>query len=73
MVDQEEMLKMTLRYLGWVTKYLLMLMIRIRKAEGEAATLSHPYLAAKNWTQGAQEGSLDEGCGFWSPESSLGI
>lgn len=64
MVDQEEMLKMTLRYLGWVTKYLLMLMIRIRKAEGEVATSKPSLFSSKKLNSGAQEGSLDEGCGF---------
>ena len=35
-VDKEKVLKMTLRYLAWTTKYLLILITKIKKAEGEA-------------------------------------
>lgn len=52
-VDKEEVLKMTPRYLAWMTKYLLILITKIKKAEGETDLSKPSPFAPKKFNSGA--------------------
>lgn len=52
-VDKEVVLKMTPRYLAWMTKYLLILITKIKRAEGKADLSKPSPSAPKKFNSGA--------------------